>query len=124
DADLVAGFVAALKGVGYERPRIKLLPALRLGAEVDRHRGYAADERVTREMMTDFDAGRLLCSFARIVTDRGIHVCPILLEAPDSILGATLSEARAPFALRHHACWTCYQHGSICANPSSGAHDA
>ena len=123
-SDLVAGFVEALKAAGYERPRIKLLPALRLGAEVVRHRGYAVDERVTREMMADFDAGQLLCSFARIVTDRGVHVCPILIEAPDSVLGSTLSEARAPFALRHHACWTCYQHGSICSNPSGGAHDA
>ena len=29
-----------------------------------------------------------------------------------------------PYPLRHHACWTCYQYGSICANPSGGSHDA
>ena len=54
-----------------------------------------------------------------LVSDRGVHVCPILLEAPDSVLGRTLAEATAPFALRHHACYTCYQFGSICANPSA-----
>ena len=30
----------------------------------------------------------------------------------------------SPYPLRHHACYTCYQYGSICANPSGGAHDA
>ncbi len=124
DVDLVVGFVAALKAIGYDRPRLKLLPALRIGAEATRQRGYANDERVTREMMAEFDAGQLLCSRARIATDRGIHVCPILIEAPDSVLGSTLAEAQRPFALRHHACWTCYRHGSICANPSGGGHDA
>jgi hypothetical protein len=28
-----------------------------------------------------------------------------------------------PFALRYHACHTCYQYGALCANPSGGAHD-
>src|SRR5262249_34958446 len=39
DADqgrLFAGFVAALREIGYTRPRLKILPALRLGAEVER----------------------------------------------------------------------------------------
>src|SRR5207244_3172458 len=80
-------FVEVLKSVGYARPRVKLLPALRLGAEVGRYRGYSADERVTPEMMEGFDAGQLLCSHARVVTDRGVAVCPILIEAPDAHLG-------------------------------------
>jgi hypothetical protein len=75
-------------------------------------------------MMAGFDTGKLLCSHTRIVSDRGVHVCPILIEAPDSVLGKTLAEAQRPFALRHHACWTCYQHGSLCANPSGGSRDA
>jgi uncharacterized Fe-S cluster-containing radical SAM superfamily protein len=124
DGRLFKGFVATLKANGYSRPRVKILPTLRLGAEVARHRGYHADERVTPEMMTDFDPGQLLCSHSRIVTDRGVHVCPILIEAPDSRLGATLSESLRPFALRHHACFTCYQHGTICANPSAAGRDA
>jgi len=121
---LFADMVAALKNIGYARPRVKILPALRIGAEAERARGYRDDERVTREMLTDFDDGLLLCSFSRIVSDRGVHVCPILIEAPDSLLGDSLADASIPFALRHHACYTCWQYGTICSNPSAGLHDA
>src|SRR5262249_16397730 len=117
-------FVAALRAVGYMRPRLKVLPALRLGAEVERGRGYADNERVTREMMAGFEVSSLLCSHARLVSDHGVHTCPILLEAPDALLAPTLRGALRPYALRHHACYTCYHYGSICANPSEGAHDA
>ncbi|HMF18319.1 MAG TPA: radical SAM protein [Gemmataceae bacterium] len=119
DAALFAGFVDLLKAQGYHRPRIKILPTLRIGAEVQRQRGYLADERVTPDMMAGFDQGQLLCHHARIVTDRGIAVCPILIEAPDAVLGQTLAESRKSFALRHHACYTCYQYGALCANASS-----
>jgi molybdenum cofactor biosynthesis enzyme MoaA len=124
DAELFQGFVAVLRANGYARPRIKVLPTLRLGAEVERQRGYRDEERVTPEMMAGFDQGLLLCNHSRMVTDRGIHVCPILIEAPDGRLGTTLSEALGPFALRHHACYTCYQHGSICSNSSAVQRDA
>jgi uncharacterized Fe-S cluster-containing radical SAM superfamily protein len=124
DGALFRGFVAMLRASGYDRPRVKILPTLRLGAEAQRQRGYHPDERVTLEMMAGFDPGQLLCNHARLVSDRGVHVCPILLEAPDAILGATLRAALGPFALRHHACHTCYQHGALCANPSGGPHDA
>ena len=121
DAALFAGFVDLLKARGYDRPRIKILPTLRIGAEVERQRGYSADERVTPEMMIDFDLNQLLCNHGRIVTDRGIAVCPILIEAPDAILGQTLTEAQKPFPLRHHACYTCYKYGALCANASSSS---
>jgi sulfatase maturation enzyme AslB (radical SAM superfamily) len=123
-SDLFQRFVALLRANGYARPRIKILPALRLGAEIERQRGYRADERVTPEMMAGFDETQLLCSHSRIVTDRGVHVCPILIEAPDSRIGATLTESLGAFPLRHHACFTCYQYGALCANPSASLHDA
>lgn len=116
DATLFRGFVQALRAIGYDRPRVKILPTLRLGAEVDRQRGYHRDERVTPEMMQTFDAGLLICNHGRIVSERGVHVCPILIEAPDARLGATLAESLGPYALRHHACYTCYQYGTICSN--------
>jgi molybdenum cofactor biosynthesis enzyme MoaA len=124
DAALVAGFVEVLKANGYARPRLKILPTLRLGAEVKRQRGYHDQERVTPDMMEGFDQGQLLCNHSRIVTDRGVFVCPILIEAPDARLGAALGEALAPYSLRHHACCTCYQYGALCANPSGGRRDA
>jgi sulfatase maturation enzyme AslB (radical SAM superfamily) len=124
DGELVEGFVRLLRQHGYERPRIKILPTLRLGAEVQRQRGYHPEERVSPEMMTDYDPGRLLCNHSRIVTDRGVFVCPILIEAPDARLGSSLAEALGPYPLRHHACFTCYQYGALCANPSGGRRDA
>ncbi len=123
DGALFRGFVHLLRSVGYDRPRLKVLPTLRLGAEVERQRGYITEERVTPEMMAGFDQAQLLCNHSRIVSDRGVHVCPILLEAADSILGATLHDALVPFSLRYQACHTCYQYGALCSNPSGGAHD-
>jgi AdoMet-dependent heme synthase len=106
--------------LGYTRSRIKLMPTLRLGAEIARLRGYHDDERVTTSMMEGFDASTLICSSSRIVTDRGVHVCPILIDHPDSLLAPTLAEAtRKDFALAHQACHTCWLHGAICSNASS-----
>jgi MoaA/NifB/PqqE/SkfB family radical SAM enzyme len=113
------GFVQLLRRNGYNRPRFKLLPTLRIGAEARRQRGYRPEERVTVEMMEGFDAGQLLCSHSRVVTDRGVYVCPILLDAPDARVGATLAEATRPFALRHQACYTCWQYGAVCSNASA-----
>jgi molybdenum cofactor biosynthesis enzyme MoaA len=124
DGELFRGFVRLLREHGYDRPRIKVLPTLRIGAEVERQRGYRDEERVTPEMMDGFDLGQLICHHSRIVTDRGVFVCPILIEAPDARLGATLAEAMRPYPLRHHACYTCYQYGALCANPSSGPKEA
>ena len=67
-----------LKAHGYERPRIKLLPTLRIGAEAQRQRGYHTDERVTAEMMEGFDPSKLLCQHSRIVTDRGVPVARLI----------------------------------------------
>jgi sulfatase maturation enzyme AslB (radical SAM superfamily) len=113
---VVEQFVNRLKEVGYHRPRLKILPTLHLGAEENRSHGYRDSERVSEEMLAGFDHGHLLCNHSRIVTDRGIHVCPILIESPDSLLSDTLSGATQPFLLSHGACYTCYQYGEICSN--------
>lgn len=108
-----------LRGIGITRPRIKFLPALKIGAETERSGGYGGGDFVTDEMMKDYPVEQLICSHSRIVTDRGIHVCPILIESPDSVLGWTLAEASRGFELRHQACSTCYLFGSICTNPAA-----
>ncbi len=122
--ELFDGFVRVLKANGYVRPRLKILPTLRIGAEVQRGRAYREEERVTAEMMETFDQGQLICHHSRIVTDRGVYVCPILIEAADARLGSSLAEALTAYPLRHRACYTCYQYGTICANASSGRRDA
>ena len=120
DLEVLAQFKTVLKAHGYSRPRIKLLPTLQIGAEENRTRGYLQHEVVTDTMLSDFDQHNLVCSHSRIVTDRGVHVCPILIESPDSNLGQSISESLVPFEIKHGACYTCYQYGSICTNASSG----
>lgn len=124
DAALLEGFVALLKSQGYARPRLKILPTLRIGAEAQRQRSYHSEERVTVEMMEHYDASLLLCQHSRIVTERGVYVCPILIGAPDARLGGTLADSLHAFPLRHQACHTCYQYGALCANPAAGRRDA
>lgn len=119
EMDVVGSFVQMLKDSGYSRPRLKILPTLKIGAEESRCGGYRDDERVTLEMMADFDQSQLVCEHSRIVTDRGVHVCPILIESEDSRMGDSLAAAMRPFPLSKGACYTCYQYGAICTNPSS-----
>jgi sulfatase maturation enzyme AslB (radical SAM superfamily) len=123
EAELFAGFVRVLRQQGYDRPRIKILPTLRIGAEAERQRGYRSEEHVSPEMMEGYDASLLICSHSRVVTDRGVYVCPILIEAADACLGSSLEEAMTAYPLRHHACFTCYQYGALCANPSASVKD-
>ena len=124
DDALFDGFVRLLRSIGCDRPRLKILPTLRIGAEERRQRGYHDAERVTPEMMEGFDQALLICNHSRVVTDRGVFVCPILIEAPDARLGATLDESLTAYPLRHRACYTCYQYGTLCSNASSGQRDA
>ncbi len=123
DQKVLAKFKDVLAVHGYSRPRLKILPRLKLGAEAERSCGYTQTERVTPELMADYDESQLVCNHSRIVSDRGVHVCPILLDAPDSILGETLVESMQPFALSHGACFTCYLYGSICTNASSSTRE-
>jgi len=116
---VVRQFVATLQLAGYARPRLKILPSLQIGAEAERTHGYRESERVTRRMMKGFDASQLVCEHSRVITDRGVYVCPILLETPDANLGDSLSKATQTYALSHGACYTCYQYGAICSNASS-----
>ncbi len=119
DERVLDEFRRVLQSRGYRHPRIKLLPRLQIGAEVRRTSGYDASERITSEMMREFDETQLICSRSRVVTDRGVFICPILLETPAALMGATLEESFKPFSLKHGACFTCWQYGAICTNPSS-----
>lgn len=119
---MLDGFRELLASVGYGRPRIKILPPLRLGEEAKRTGGYAPTERVTHEMLHGFDLSQLLCTRSRLVTARGVYACPILLGAPSALLGDSLAEAAArPARLAESACFTCYTEGAICTNVGAGA---
>ena len=120
DEQVLAQFGRLLDKVGYREPRLKVLPLLKLGAEVTRTGGYCAQARVTQEMMKGYDQSRLVCSTARLVTDQGVWVCPILVDSPDANMGKTLAESIRDYPLRHAACHTCWQFGAICSNKTTG----
>jgi hypothetical protein len=77
-----------------------------------RRAGHGGDDAGVRQRS-------LACSHSRMVTDRGVYVCPILIDSPDARLGSSLVEAQRSYGLRHGACLTCYQAGALCANVSS-----
>jgi sulfatase maturation enzyme AslB (radical SAM superfamily) len=114
----VARFARVLRDYGYTRPRLKVLPTLHLGAEADRTHGYHNSERVTSDMLAGYDMSQLLCEHSRMVTDRGVYVCPILIETPSARLADNLRDSFVSFPLSAGACFTCYQHGAICSNAS------
>lgn len=120
DSAVLDQFREVLRQHGYDRARLKVLPRLQLGAEANRTCGYSAADRVTAEMLVGYDTSQLVCQHSRVVTDRGIAVCPILIDSHEAILGQTLADANRGFAIAHGACATCYQFGAICTNPSSG----
>ena len=114
---ILEAFRELLADVGYDRPRLKILPPLHIGAEAERTRGYEDVERVTRDMMVEYPAELLLCSGARLVTASGVWVCPILLDDPAAKVGDTLAEAvDAPARLDAQPCYTCWVNGAICSN--------
>jgi sulfatase maturation enzyme AslB (radical SAM superfamily) len=115
----LAAFVRVLRDAGCDRPRLKLLPALPLGRELTRIAGLERDECVTTAMLEGFDRDLLMCSNSRLVTDRGVWVCPLLVEKQDARLGPTLDEAATSYELRHQACVTCWRYGTFCGNVSA-----
>ena len=118
----LAGFARALREAGYSRPRLKILPALPLGRELARslaRSGPGDGALLTAEMLVGFDQDLLMCSNSRMVTDRGVWVCPLLVEMPDARLGESLDRVATQYELRHHACTTCYRYGTICGNVSA-----
>jgi len=123
DNEVLKEFVKLLKSYGYSRPRIKILPSIKIGQEKIRTKGYDKYEYVAEEMMEGYDMNNFICSNTRVVTDKGIAVCPILIESPDSILGESLKESMKSYELAHQACYTCYLYGAICSNFSSGSGD-
>jgi MoaA/NifB/PqqE/SkfB family radical SAM enzyme len=120
DETVMEGFIQTLKAHGYLRPRLKILPSLKIGREIARDRGYDQYETVTSEMLKGYDCTQLICSNSRVATNRGVFVCPILIESPDAYMGETLKEAAKSYRLKDQACYTCYLYGAICSNFSSG----
>jgi len=121
DDKVLKEFYSLLKEHGYKRPRIKILPTLKIGKEALRSRSYQEYEYVYEEMMTEeFDKNQLICYNSRAVTSKGIYVCPLLIESDDAKLADNLKDSMKPYELKHQACYTCYLYGAICSNFTAG----
>ncbi len=105
-----------LRAHGLSRPRVKVLPLFLVGREVERTHGYPAEAMLTQEHMRGHDPWLLQCSTSRMVTSRGVMVCPILIDAPDARMGRTLRESLRAHPLGHGACHTCWETGATCRN--------
>ena len=109
-----ARFLDLIRSFGFTKPRLKVLPLFRIGAEETRSRAYEAWERLSSETLAEGDASVLQCSTSRMITSKGVFVCPILIESADARMGDTLAETLRPFPLAHGACHTCWVDGVSC----------
>ena len=109
-----ARFLELIRSWGFTKPRLKVLPLFRIGAEAKRTGGYAEWERLTVDTFNEAEADRLQCSSCRMVTSKGVYVCPILIDMPEARMGSTLAETLRPFPLRFGACHTCWVEGVTC----------
>ncbi|MCK6548612.1 radical SAM protein [Myxococcota bacterium] len=107
-------FLEFLRSIGLEKPRLKIMPLLRIGAEEKRLRGYAPWETLKGAELGPSELEALQCSSSRMVTSKGVYVCPLLIDAPHARMGATLAETMRPFSLSERACWTCHAEGLSC----------
>lgn len=109
-----AQFLDLIRSWGFTRPRLKVLPLFRIGAEAKRSGEYAEWERLTSDNFDAPASDALQCSSCRMVTSKGVYVCPILVNAPEARMGNTLAETLRPFELRFGACHTCWVEGVTC----------
>jgi MoaA/NifB/PqqE/SkfB family radical SAM enzyme len=107
-------FFELLRELGVERPRLKVLPVFRIGAEAERTGAYESWQRLRDGEAPEGGWDHLQCSACRMVTDQGVWVCPILVNEPEAKMGETLADTLGPFALSHPACWTCHVYGVSC----------
>lgn len=109
-----ARFFGLLRELGVERPRLKVLPVFRIGAEAERTGAYESWQRLRGGEASEAGWDHLQCSACRMVTDQGVWVCPILVNEPTAKMGETLADTLGPFELSHPACWTCHVYGVSC----------
>lgn len=108
-------FLDFLRSVGLSKPRLKILPLIRLGAETERERGYHAYETLEGTHLSADELAQLQCTNSRMVCEQGVYVCPILINDPSAKMGQTLTDTLKPFPLSHQACYTCHEEGLRCA---------
>jgi sulfatase maturation enzyme AslB (radical SAM superfamily) len=107
-------FLDLLRGVGIERPRLKVLPVFHVGSEAARGGAYEDWQRLRDDEVTPDALEPLQCRSCRMVTSQGVWVCPILVNEPTAKMGERLADTLNAFAVSHSTCWTCHAYGALC----------
>lgn len=108
------GFIEELKGLGFERPRVKFIPPFRIGREARRSGGYDEDAVLGRKDLFADEEEVLMCGSSRTVTAKGWYPCPILIEEAGARMGDGMDDALRDVRLGHPACVTCHVEGFSC----------
>ena len=103
--------------------RLKILPLVLMGRCAELIRPYNEDERVTVKCFENFDINSLQCATSRIVTSKGVFVCPILINDTKAWMGWTLKESLKPYTMESPACYTCRTSGLTCKNDDSVSYE-
>ena len=106
--------LAFMREHGVTNPQVKFLPGFMMGELAVNERDYHPNERVTEKCFENFPITNLQCSSSRMVTAKGVYVCPILIEEDQARMGDTVEETLRPFPLYHSACYTCRVSGMSC----------
>jgi len=109
---IYARFREFLRGIGIERPRVKIMPVFAAGRLDGRE-----TERLTEAALEGFDRSLLQCAQTRVVAEGGVYACPILAGLPGARLsGESIEASFRPASLYHPACVTCHRTGMTCGN--------
>ena len=107
-------FLERMRRAGLPRPRLKILSMCHIGREAKRSRGYRERESLAGYVLSGPQTEALQCSSSRMVTGRGVYVCPILIDLDEARMGETLEDTFRAFPLAQSACFTCHTMGVTC----------
>jgi len=114
DPTMEAKALTFMREHDISNPQVKFLPGFLMGELAVNEREYHANERVTEKCFESFPVTNLQCASSRMVTAKGVYVCPILIEEEPARMGDTIEETLRPFPLYHSACYTCRVSGMSC----------
>ena len=114
--DTENGFKSLVRSLNAPQVRLKKLPLVLLGRCAELIIPYYENERVTEKCFDNYSMDNLQCTTSRIVTSKGVFVCPILINDPQAWMGWTLKDSLGSYTMESPACYTCRTSGLTCKN--------
>lgn len=118
-----AGFRSLIGSFCAPQVRLKKLPLVLLGRCAELIRPYHEGEQVTEKCFDNYNVNNLQCATSRIVTSKGVFVCPILINDQKAWMGWTLNESLTSYMMASPACYTCRTSGLTCKNDGSHSYE-